>query len=415
MAPVSDVEVSSVTGGRVRRDEALSREDVLCPVCLEIFMEPVTLPCTHTFCKVCFLESVDKATLCCPLCRKRISSWTRLNSRNNSLVDQALWKRIQSCFPLQCQRRLSGKDADDEDRSGSVCVPRVSQPGELRQEYEDQVTKLMEERRLLDEEERKASEELIKRLLQEEEEQLQEERMRKDEDEQLARLLSNQLNPPPDPRLADVMAKKKKKKEEAAAGHMDRFLCPRGVQSSSTCSFMSNKENVLMSEAELQVERPLPQLDYYGPQMEGEEERSQLITPSSTKRKISELGTPEEEEVKAKRVLTSSSLEAGLCDWEAEQQVKLQQEEEDRRLALLLQKELDEEERRRATDRRKGSSDAYLLRQNTGRTPGGSAHKTGKNPGGSAHKTTKTSRGTSSSASSSRQTTLTKMFSSLNS
>lgn len=51
MALESDVEVPE-RGGRVRRGGALSLEDCRCPVCLEIFMEPVTLPCTHTFCKV---------------------------------------------------------------------------------------------------------------------------------------------------------------------------------------------------------------------------------------------------------------------------------------------------------------------------------------------------------------------------
>lgn len=63
----------------------------------------------------CFLESVDKATLCCPLCRMRVSSWARRNSRSNTLVNQQLWTQIQNCFPLQCQRRLSGLDGSSDD------------------------------------------------------------------------------------------------------------------------------------------------------------------------------------------------------------------------------------------------------------------------------------------------------------
>lgn len=92
----------------------LNQADCLCPICLEIFLEPVTLPCTHTFCKPCFLETVDKANICCPLCRKRVSTWARLNGRNKTLVNAELWRRIQNTFPTQCQRRLNGVDGEED-------------------------------------------------------------------------------------------------------------------------------------------------------------------------------------------------------------------------------------------------------------------------------------------------------------
>ncbi|CAB1347479.1 unnamed protein product [Coregonus sp. 'balchen'] len=182
MPPVSEMEMAApegeVTGG-------LSRADCLCPVCLEIFLEPVTLPCSHTFCKPCFLETVDKANLCCPLCRKRVSTWARLNGRNKTLVNDELWQRVQVAFPMQCQRRLSGQEEEDENIL--VPGPKVSQPGEL-----------LEEKRTLEEAERKASEEYIQSLLAGEEERLAEERRKHEErqlenDEKLARLLSQEL------------------------------------------------------------------------------------------------------------------------------------------------------------------------------------------------------------------------------
>lgn len=43
---MSHVQASDRRGGA-----SLSLEDCRCPVCLEVFIEPVTLPCTHTFCK----------------------------------------------------------------------------------------------------------------------------------------------------------------------------------------------------------------------------------------------------------------------------------------------------------------------------------------------------------------------------
>ncbi|XP_014908226.1 E3 ubiquitin-protein ligase rnf168 isoform X3 [Poecilia latipinna] len=338
MSPVSEVE----EGGR--QELALTWEDCLCPVCLDIFIEPVTLPCTHSFCKGCFLESVDKATLCCPMCRKRVSSWARRNNKKNTLVNLELWNRIQTLFPLQCQRRLNGQDAEEEDRIVPRMHPRVCPPGELRQEYEDQ---LMEERRAQDEEESKASEELIQKLLAEEQQQLQEEMRRKEEDERLAKLLSNQLNSQENLRVPDVAPVKKKK--EVVMGHMDRFLCPCPPPGSAS-GFITNKENILLMEAELHPEQPRP--------------------PVPSKRKSSELDPMEEEEVTSKRVQVCSppGEEQPLPNWEAELQVRQQQEEDDLHLALLLQREMDQEERRRATDRSKGSSDPYLLRPQRGGT-----------------------------------------------
>nr|XP_033487310.1 E3 ubiquitin-protein ligase rnf168 [Epinephelus lanceolatus] len=436
MAPVSD------RGGGRSKGRELSLDDCRCPVCLEIFMEPVTLPCTHTFCKECFLETVDKATLCCPMCRKRVSTWARLNSRNNTLVDQQLWTHIQTAFPLQCQRRLSGQDAITEDDPGaSVCFPRVSQPGELKREYEDQVTKLTEEKRAMEEEEQRASEEYIRRLLAEEEELLQEERRRREDDERLARLLSNQLNSNPVSQdnlsPADVTPAKKKKKKDVSGGQMDKFLCPLPSNNSSSsflssrCSFVSNKENIMVSQVELQVERPLPNLDYYGPQRDRSEPPSVSVDDqlhpgthrshmTGDKRKSSELDmTEDEKETVTKRgsllppspssSSSSSSLQVevlqGDSEWEVEQLRRRQQEEDDRRLALLLQKELDQEEKQRATDRRKDSSDPYLLRPNSrGKVEATSSSRTSPT---SSSKTCSTSPSTRTSTPSSKTTSST--------
>ncbi|NXF83855.1 RN168 ligase, partial [Sclerurus mexicanus] len=178
----------------------LSLSDCLCQICMEIFVEPVTLPCSHTLCNSCFQLTVEKASLSCPFCRRRVSSWARYNARRNTLVNWELWEKIQKNYPEECERRINGQDLEEE-----ICVPKpqhqLSKPGELRREYEAEISKAEAERRAHEQEENKASEEYIQRLLAEEEEEhrLAEQRRRDMEeqlkqDEELAWQLSNSLN-----------------------------------------------------------------------------------------------------------------------------------------------------------------------------------------------------------------------------
>ncbi|XP_021442938.2 E3 ubiquitin-protein ligase rnf168 [Oncorhynchus mykiss] len=277
MPPVSEMEMAAPEGGSTG---GLTRADCLCPVCLEIFLEPVTLPCSHTFCKPCFLETVDKANLCCPLCRKRVSTWARINGRNKTLVNDELWQRVQAEFPMQCQRRLSGQE-EEEDGNILVPGPKVSLPGEVRREYEDQISKILEEKRALEEAERKASEEYIQCLLADEKERLEEERRRQEEtqlenDNKLARLLSQELNPRPESQnitwTNDITPAKKKRNTNA--GDIEKFLSPipqrhnSNSETSPTSSFMANKENILHSESKPwsskePAEQTMPLLEFY--------------------------------------------------------------------------------------------------------------------------------------------------------
>ncbi|XP_030633268.1 E3 ubiquitin-protein ligase rnf168 [Chanos chanos] len=429
MPPISEVEVE--VGLMEEGSGGLSRADCLCPICLEIFLEPVTLPCSHTFCKPCFLETVDKANICCPLCRKRVSTWARLNGRNKSLVNVDLWRRIQDAFPVQCQRRLNGLDDDDDVNTLTVTSrPRVSQPGELRKEYEDQINKLVEEKRALEEAERKASEEYIQRLLAEEEERLAQERRMQEEkqledDERLARLLSEELNSNPiseSPRNNRANEAASVKKKKPSAGDIEKFLCPVSNKQSidpylsPSSSLMANKENILSPPAMLlspqmadtSSDPAMPELDYYGrpstsyTESRGPEEPLPPTTPTGllypAKRKSSSMegdgdANPFYQKVRrppssplspsaecpqldnapspSDLLRSEGSLLQELAQCEEDLLVRRQQEEEDRQLALRLQRELDREEATRAVDRSKGSPDSYPLRRKPPRPASG--------------------------------------------
>ena len=71
------------------------------------------MPCEHELCGPCFKQNVEEANFLCPLCRMRISSWARRNSRNGTLVNEKRWEQIQKLFPEKCQKRLRGEDDED--------------------------------------------------------------------------------------------------------------------------------------------------------------------------------------------------------------------------------------------------------------------------------------------------------------
>ncbi|XP_064197209.1 E3 ubiquitin-protein ligase TRIM35-like [Anguilla rostrata] len=59
-------------------------EELSCPVCSEIFRDPVVLSCSHTFCKACLQQYWEqKGSQDCPVCRRR--SWSEHPSCNLSL------------------------------------------------------------------------------------------------------------------------------------------------------------------------------------------------------------------------------------------------------------------------------------------------------------------------------------------
>ncbi|XP_062872778.1 E3 ubiquitin-protein ligase RNF169 isoform X2 [Trichomycterus rosablanca] len=131
---------------------SLSLEEARCPVCSEILLEPVTMPCGHSVCLHCFRRTVEFSGLCCPSCRLRVSSWARnKQSREKSLVNTELWDRVRQSYPEKCGRRLRQRDrgAPVEDVFCSPTVPFKT--GEIHQDNEKQNKKIttaeeMEER-----------------------------------------------------------------------------------------------------------------------------------------------------------------------------------------------------------------------------------------------------------------------------
>ncbi|KAM9345641.1 nuclear factor 7, brain [Symphorus nematophorus] len=50
---------------------SLPEEDLTCPICCDIFTDPVLLSCSHSFCRSCLKHYWDTGLRQCPVCRKR--------------------------------------------------------------------------------------------------------------------------------------------------------------------------------------------------------------------------------------------------------------------------------------------------------------------------------------------------------
>jgi hypothetical protein len=155
----------------------LSLNDCTCPICLEILVEPVKMPCSHELCLPCFKAMTDKTNFLCPMCRMRISTWSRSAANTNTLVDMARWSQIKAAFPHEVRIRLEGKTAlylEQEMKEQDTIkkkqhhehqLVQCSKPGEIGKEYKEYLRREEERIRLEKENEEKLSSKLIQQVI----------------------------------------------------------------------------------------------------------------------------------------------------------------------------------------------------------------------------------------------------------
>ncbi|KAJ5087437.1 hypothetical protein N7456_011053 [Penicillium angulare] len=89
------------------------RAELDCQVCYALILDPMTLPCGHTFCRSCIARVLDHSDLC-PICRRKVGMPTSIQSEP---INGTLSSLIDNLFGDQI---ISRRDAVAHDELGGM-------------------------------------------------------------------------------------------------------------------------------------------------------------------------------------------------------------------------------------------------------------------------------------------------------
>ncbi|CAI5670057.1 unnamed protein product [Oreochromis niloticus] len=100
-----------------------SEEDLCCPVCQEVFRDPVILSCSHSFCKDCLKRWWrERSTHECPVCKRRSSKDPPLNRALKNLCESFLQERDQRASLALCSLHSEKLKVFCLDHQQAVCL-----------------------------------------------------------------------------------------------------------------------------------------------------------------------------------------------------------------------------------------------------------------------------------------------------
>ncbi|XP_073336093.1 E3 ubiquitin/ISG15 ligase TRIM25-like isoform X2 [Pagrus major] len=93
----------------------LTEDQFLCSICLDVFTDPVTIPCGHNFCNTCITQHWNKNVKCqCPNCKKVF--YRRPELQVNTFISE-----MAAQFRQSAQQKASSNSSEQQ----------VSKPGEV--------------------------------------------------------------------------------------------------------------------------------------------------------------------------------------------------------------------------------------------------------------------------------------------
>lgn len=101
-------------------------DSLKCPVCQDVFTDPVTLPCGHNFCISCIrtvweTDSANEVPLFCPECQVLFASDLTLEI-NNNLQAKLEGSTTDKTMPAEMQTRGPNKDSKFSTISCDHCI-----------------------------------------------------------------------------------------------------------------------------------------------------------------------------------------------------------------------------------------------------------------------------------------------------
>ncbi|XP_059193519.1 E3 ubiquitin-protein ligase TRIM39-like [Centropristis striata] len=104
----------------------LTEDQFLCSICLDVFADPVTIPCGHNFCKTCITEHWDKNVQCqCPNCKKDFS--IRPELQVNTFISE-----MAAHFRQSVQQEASNCSSEQQVSKPEKVPPDVSSRNKLK-------------------------------------------------------------------------------------------------------------------------------------------------------------------------------------------------------------------------------------------------------------------------------------------
>ncbi|XP_073681948.1 E3 ubiquitin/ISG15 ligase TRIM25-like [Garra rufa] len=93
-------------------EASISQDELLCPVCMDVLKDPVTIPCGHSYCKSCITgcwdQEVQMRVYSCPQCRQTFSPRPALNKNTilAAMVEKLKKTKVQTAavgtLDVQC-------------------------------------------------------------------------------------------------------------------------------------------------------------------------------------------------------------------------------------------------------------------------------------------------------------------------